>query len=142
MLLYTKKKLFVCGVDKMAHEKPSDGFPNYYKRELFSKDMNPRFYIRILSMKEIPVDELQNMFVITTAKTAEETLPKAKATFMFLVYGQKPIIEKKTKRKKEKKIIVNPRFCKYQLDGICNNHRCVNYEYECFHPELCTKRKG
>lgn len=141
IILYTKKELILCDIDSVLYERPSDGYPDYYQRDFFDKGINISCYFRILTMKTIPDEELQKLYIISTAKTASETLPTSKATFLFLMYDQVPTIIRKTRSIRSKKLITsNNRFCKYREGNTCKNKRSVNYIYECLHPDVCIHR--
>lgn len=142
MLIYNKKQLYLCDIDEICYEKPEEGYPEFYVAEFFNKGVQPNCYLRIKKMVEIDVKELDRFYVLTTAKSAAETLPTAKATFMFLVYDDIPVIEKKTRVKKVIKVEHDTRSCKYKVDGNCENRKCINYRYECIRPEYCIKRKN
>lgn len=61
---------------------------------------------------------------------------------MFIQHKDAP--RKPKSKPRVRKATIKPlssRGCIYRIEGSCTNKRCINYNYECMHPEVCTKQK-
>lgn len=142
IILYSQGKGYIADVDEIVYEKPADGYPDYYQKELFDELVLPKSYFILTSIEQITNEDLSKLKVVSSGSQALETLNRSMSSFFFAEYGRAtPVVieEKKSKRVKNQKIDINE--CQYQKNGKCTKKGFVNYEYECERPSACMGQK-
>lgn len=142
ILLYTPTVLHICDFGGVITERPQTGYPNYYLTDIFGKENEPHIYFKLNSIKKIDVNFLADYIVTSSEKEALYDLKKTISSYMFLQHKDAPRKPKRQKQEKKKeKIVLDKHSCTYRKAGMCDNKRCINYQYECLHPEICIKQK-
>ena len=142
--LYTRGVLHLGKIIDVSYEKPREGCPDYYLSRLYGTDMEPVIYFKLTMLQEENVGRLDDYLVPFSGKEAMYTLNKSLSSYIVIRHKdatQEPKKEK-VKRVRKEKAIVDKSTCMYRKDGLCDNKRCINYQYECMHPNLCTKQKN
>lgn len=145
-LLYKPGVLYKCKVLDVITHRPENNFPRYYKRDIFGKDIEPSVYFALSAIEEIDLSFLDNYIVCSSEKEVMYTLKKTISSFMFIQHvsaPRKPKSPPKAKRETNKRDIkkTDLKGCVYRVDGSCTNRKCINYQYECTRPNLCTRQK-
>lgn len=145
IILYARGSAFLCEINEVTYDKPDEGYPDYYKNELFDKFTFPTIYFKLASMESLNVNELEKFTVISSGNSAINTLLHSMSSFLFISYGKTdvtkadPIEKKKTMTRKKEKLPEND--CVYKKDGKCSLKSFVNYQYECERPSTCMKQE-
>lgn len=142
-LLYTPGVLHLCQLGEIIEHRPESNYPDYYVRDIFGKENEPRVYFGLLSIEKIELSFLENYIVSASEKEVLYDLKKTISSYMFIQHKDAPRKPKVTrqKRKETKKEIVNKNDCVYRKDNLCSNRRCINFLYECLRPQMCLKQK-
>lgn len=138
LLLYTKGKAYLCGVEEITGNKPQKGYPQYYDDEYIC----PGCFYKLTSIDEIDESILNDLIVRSSKRILSDTLSRQCTSSCFFVSYKEllPLKAKKPSNKKEvKKLQKND--CRYLKDGKCNNKGFINYGYECTRPSDCIKQK-
>lgn len=142
VLLYSTGKLFVCDCGGVLRERPDKNYPTYYDRDFFSLEQKPEVYFKLKSIKEIELAFLDDYVVRSSEKDVLYDLKKTISSYMFIQHKDAPRKPKPKPRVRKATIkLLSSRGCIYRIEGSCTNKRCINYNYECMHPEVCTKQK-
>lgn len=142
ILLYKPGHLYKCSYGGIINERPKDSYPKYYSGAVFGLEKEPSVYFKLNSIEEIKLDFLEDYIVRSSEKEVLYDLKKTISSYMFVQHKDAPR-KVKVKREIKKKTIapVNTRGCVYRKNESCTNRNCINYKYECLHPELCLKQK-
>lgn len=143
LILYARNSAFICKVSEVVYDKPNNGFPDYYKEELFDKLSFPSVYFKLSSIESIDINELERFIVISSGNSATNTLMHSMASFLFVSYGKSSYSEEKPKVsiQKSKKEKLTSNDCVHRKDGRCSLKGFVNYQYMCDRPANCIKQK-
>lgn len=145
IILYARGSAFLCEISEVIYEKPDEGYPGYYKNELFDKLSFPTIYFKLLSMEVLNVNDLEKFTVISSGNSAINTLLHSMSSFLFISYGKSDSIKQEPKEKKKATTRRNEKLpendCVYKKDGKCSLKSFVNYQYECERPSSCMKQK-
>lgn len=143
LILYARNTAYLCDVNSVSFEEPQDGYPDYYKTELFSKQIFPTVYFKLTSIEPIEIKELENFTVMSSGNAAINTLMHSMSSFLFVEYGKSKIVVAKTKGQLQtaarKKLSEND--CVYRKAGRCGLRGFVNFQYECDRPSNCIRQK-
>lgn len=142
ILLYSTGKLFMCECGGVLRKRPINNYPKYYENDVFGLKNEPTVYFKLKSMKELNLSFLNDYIVRSSEKEVLYDLKKTISSYMFIQHKDAPRKPKSIpKVKKASPKPVNKKGCVYRIDGECTNKRCINYKYDCIHPELCVKQK-
>lgn len=116
IILYARGSAFLCEISEVGYEKPNEGYPVYYKKELFDKLSFPTIYFKLVSMESLNVNELDKFTVISSGNSAINTLLHSMSSFLFISYGKTDAIIEEPKEKKKatvrkKRKITRERLC-------------------------------
>lgn len=141
IILYSKGNAYRASLLEISKEKPMEAYPDYYNEYLYSKELYPAIYFKITDIQKMDVHELEEYSVASSGNKLISTLYSSMSSFFLAQYGKSIAVMKKQKDKEfTNQTTGNSRDCKFLEDGHCRNKRCINYQYECIHPELCIKR--
>lgn len=142
-LLYTPGVLHLCRLGKILEERPLNNYPMYYKDDIFGKENEPHIYFELLSIEKLDMLFLEDYIVSSSEKEVLYDLKKTISSYMFIQHKDAPRKPKPIKKEQalKRKVVIDKHGCIYKTDGTCTNRRCVNYQYECVHPDICIKQK-
>mgnify|MGYP000198128905 FL=1 len=143
LILYARNNAFICKVSDVIYDKPINGFPDYYRTELYDKKKFPTVYFKLTSIEVMNVMELNKFIVVSSGNRAINTLMHSMSSFLFVSYGKSLDIEDKvvSMKKSVKKEETVSADCMYRHDGYCGLKGFVNYQYECERPNNCIRQK-
>lgn len=147
IVLYSQGKAYLCDVESYQIDKPNEGYPDYYDSFLFGRAIIPSMYFKLLSIKELEIEELAKCVICKSGRNVLETLTRSMNSFFYAELPDENYTKPEPKEKRErkpKKVVkkeVASNDCIYRIDGICENKRCISYEYECSRPSMCAKQK-
>lgn len=147
IVLYSQGKAYLCDVEGYQIDKPDKGYPAYYDSFLYARNIMPSMYFRLSSLSELKIEELSKCVISKSGRNVIETLTRSMNSFFYAELPdknyKKPEVKEKKERKPKKveKKEVASNDCIYRIDGICENKRCISYEYECISPSRCAKQK-
>ena len=146
-LLYTAGALHRCSVLEISSERPTQNYPDYYDRDIFSlRDSLPNLFFKITNVEPVELSLLEDYVVMSSGKPALHDLKKTISSYFVIQhkdYWVEPVKKerKSSATKKESKSSTSNSSCIYRKDGVCDNRRCINYQYECERPSQCIKQK-
>lgn len=142
-LLYTPGMLHLCELGDIIERRPDKNYPKYYETDIFGIENEPRVYFELLSIEKIELSFLEDYIVSSSEKEVLYDLKKTISSYMLIQHKNAPRKPKVIRKKKEekKKESENKNDCIYRKNGMCNNRRCINYQYECLRPQMCFKQK-
>lgn len=141
IILYSKGNAYRASLLEISKDKPIEAYPNYYNEYLYAKELHPSLYFKITYIQRMDVKELEMYSVASSGNKLLSTLYSSMSSFFLAQYGKSTVIAKKQRiTDSANKTTAGSRECKFLEDGRCHNKRCINYQYECIHPELCLKR--
>lgn len=143
IILYSKGVAHIAELEDITKDKPVGGYPGYYNEYLYDKQLYPKIYFKLKTIEPMDINELSQYRIASSGNTLLFTLNSSMSSFFLAEHGKGTIGTTKKNSVpsvKDKKQPVSNRECKYQEDGYCNNKRCINYQYECIHPDVCLKR--
>lgn len=143
IILYSKGQAYMASVIEIVKDKPLEAYPNYYNEYLFDKMLFPSIYFKLMQIQKMNISELEEYYVLSSGNKLPITLNNSMSSFFLARYGNEG--ERIMKINNDKKRvgfeeIASKKNCKFLSEGYCKNERCINYLYECMHPELCLKR--
>lgn len=143
LILYARSSVFICEVSEVVYDRPGEGFPDYYRSELFDKLSFPTVYFKLTSIEPLDINELEKFTVVSSGNTAINTLMHSMSSFLFVSYGKSKIVVERPKEvnrvSKREKLAEND--CVYRKDGRCGLRGFVNFQYECDRPANCIRQK-
>ena len=135
-------KLVLCDCEGILRERPNNNYPAYYDRDVYSLEHEPKVYFKLKYIKELELNFLDDYIVRSSEKEVLYDLKKTISSYMFILHKDAPRKPKPKPRIRKTSIKpLNSKECIYRLNEACTNKRCINYKYECIHPDLCTKQK-
>ncbi len=146
IILYTPSVIHLCEYGGLTRKRPTDQYPKYYHSDVFGEN-EPETYFLLKSIKEIDLSFLEDYVISVSGKEVLYDLKKTISSYMLIQHKDEPRKEKqhRTYRKRvcytEKNANDDKTSCVYKKDGKCGNKRCISYLYECYHPDVCLKRK-
>lgn len=143
IVLYSQGKGYIADVSEISYEKPDDGYPEYYKAELFDELIFPKSYFKLLDIQDLSSEDLIKLMIVSSGSPAVETLNRSMSSFFFAEYGKPRPTENKQNKKvvKSKKKELDINDCVYKKNGICKRKGFVSYEFECSRPSTCMGQK-
>lgn len=144
VLLYTAGALFIGRLGSVRRGRPESCYPSYYERDIFDKDNEPEVYFELLSIEEIELDFLEEYVICSSGKEVLYDLKKTISSYMYIQHKSIPLPpkpERKPKKVKPRKAVLDKNSCIYKKQGNCGNRNCINYKYECERPQYCIKQK-
>ena len=143
VILYSRQGAFLCEVEESTENKPKDGYPDYYKTELFDNYTYPSVYFKLKSINKIDMETVNDFTVISSGNKALDTLNNSMSSFIFVCYGERTeeMIKAHKKQDNNKREKLPENDCVYRKEMLCSLKSCVNYQYECDRPAFCSKQK-
>ncbi len=142
LMLYSLGEQYLCELLDVSKSRPSNGFPEYYKKVLFSSGMEPSIYFKLGAMKKLERKNLEKYYIISSGRSLLETVGKTMSAFLVIGEKKEGFTEPAhlARNRKQKNASNTSSICKYQKDGLCNCKTSINYQYECDRPRMCIKR--
>lgn len=148
IILYKPSVVNICEFGGVARYRPSEGYPKYYESDVFRKE-EPGTYFKLKSIKELDLSFLEDYIIPKSEKEVLYDLKKTISSYMIIQHKDEPrkpkpevvITKPKTKPEPVEETVVDKNSCVYKIGDKCGNKRCINYRYECYHPNLCMKQK-
>ena len=152
--LYCQGDAYISQLLEVSDEKPVEGYPAYYQKFMFDRNIYPKMYFKLGSLEEFPKEIFARCISLSSKRPLAETVARSMASFFYGEYPteelsssltvsipEKKIEPKKAAQRQKKNTIVDKYSCVYQEDGLCTYKRCINYGYECERPSSCIKQK-
>lgn len=150
-VLYCQGDAFLCSVLDLSENRPSEGYPHYYESFMYNRAIFPKMYFKLGSIEKLDKDVFAKCIAFKSRKPLYDTVSRSMASFFYGEYpSEETTIQITRPEKKEKKAptkkdnskkAVDVNSCVFQIDGICQNRRCISYQYECDRPRSCAKQK-
>lgn len=143
LILYARGEGYLCSVEEVSYNTPTDGYPEYYQKELFEKLIYPSIYFKLITIEKIEISDLDELTVVSSGNSALNTLMHSMSSFLFVSYGRAAREEIKPKKsvKPAKREPLSDNDCIYRKDGHCGLKGFVSYQFECERPSSCMRQK-
>ena len=152
VVLYCQGDAFVCKLLDISTSKPNEGYPAYYQKFLYDRNINPKMYFKLGSLERVPKDVFSKCISLSSKRPIADTVSRSMASFFYGEYPLedvvKPVVPSTPKKKMPKKIpkpkknaAIDTRSCIYMDNRVCTNKRCISFGYECERPSFCAKQK-
>lgn len=93
IVLYSQGKGYVASDSDIAYEKPEEGYPEYYEKELFDELVFPKSYFKLTEIESFSSEVLSKLRIVSSGSPALETLNRSMSSFFFAEYGKsKPVV--------------------------------------------------
>lgn len=100
IVLYSQGKAYICDIDSYKISKPNACYPSYYESYLFSRNIVPSMYFRLLSMKKLDTEELAKCVISKSGRNVLETLSRSMNSFFYAELPDKNYRKPEVKKRK------------------------------------------
>ena len=83
--LYTAGSLYKCTIEEVSNNRPTEKYPNYYDRDIFTKlEKAPSLFFKMTSIEQVDLSVLDNYVVESSGKPAQHDLKKTISSYFLL----------------------------------------------------------
>lgn len=143
IILYSRAGgIYMCSIEEITATPPQENYPEYYDSILKANGYKPSIYFKLTSITEIKYSDLSKYIIVSTKGSLTETLNHSMNS-LFLAAEKKDFKASSGSNHSSsaQQSRLSKKDCKYRVNQKCTLKSCVNYQYECLHPDICIKQK-